>query len=308
MQADRDPRTLTAFAVAVVIGGLNFVAVKFSNEELDPLSGAAIRFTAAALLLFLIVAVWRYPLPRGRAAVGAALYGLLGFGVSYAFLYYGIKGLGAGVNSAFVAATPLVTLLLAAAQGQERLTARGLFGGLLAVAGITILSLRVLDADLEIKYVLAALAGVVSIAESGVIVKAFPRAHPMSTNAVGMAAGSIFLIAVAFLFSASWELPTTAKTWGALAYLVLVGSIGLFWLFLYVIARWTASATSYVVTLMPVVAISVSALVADEPLTPELVVGAAVVLAGVYVGALSGRRAPSVPSSEPVPEATPASS
>ena len=307
MDTERDNATLAAFAGAVVIGGMNFIAVKFSNEELDPLSGAAIRFSAAALLLFAIVAMWRYPLPRGRAAVGAALYGLLGFGVSYAFLYYAIQGLGAGTTSAFVAATPLATLLLAVAHKQETLTARGIVGGLLAVGGIALLSLRSLDADLEISYLLAAIAGVVSIAESGVIVKGFPKSHPMSTNAVGMATGSLFLVAVAFLFSATWEVPSEAKTWASLAYLVVVGSIGLFWLFLFIIGRWTASATSYIVTLMPIVAISLGALVADERLTPELVAGAAVVLTAVYVGALSKPRAAPAQVTEPAPEATPAS-
>jgi len=288
--SDRDPATLAAFAAAVVIGGMNFIAVKFSNEELDPLSGAAIRFASAALLLFAIVALWRYPLPRGRAAMGAAIYGLLGFGVSYAFLYYAIEGLGAGTTSGFVAATPLATLLLAIAHKQEKLTARGLLGGLLAVAGIVLLSVRSFETDLELSYLVAVILGVVSIAESGVVIKAYPSPHPMSTNAVGMAAGALFLIVASFAFSATWEMPTEAKTWGALAWLVVMGSVALFWLFLYVIARWTASATAYVVTLMPVVAITLGVLVADEELTPELVVGAVVVLIAVWIGALSGPR------------------
>lgn len=303
--AERDRATLGAFGLAVVIGGTNFVAVKFSNEELDPLSGAAIRFTAAALLLFAIVAVMKYPLPRGRAAVGAALYGLLGFGVSYAFLYYAIKGLGAGTNSAFVAATPLITLILAVLHRQETLTTRGVVGGVLAIAGIAIISSRVLEGDVDLRYVAASLAGVFSIAESSVIVKGYPKAHPMSTNAVGMAAGSAFLIVLSLAFSSTWTVPSEGKTWAALAYLVVIGSIGLFWLFLYVIARWTASATSYVVTLMPIVAISLGALVADEDLTTELVVGALVVLVAVYVGALSGSRSTPEPRSEPAAEPTP---
>lgn len=280
--------TLAAFGGAVVIGGANFLAVKFSNEELDPLSGAALRFIAASALLFLISAIWRYELPRGRAAVGAAIYGLLGFGVSYAFLYYAIVGLGAGPTSVIIAAVPLATLILAVIHRQEVLTARGVIGGVLAVIGIGLLSYRSLGTDLEPSYLAAALLGAVAIAESGVVIKGFPRAHPMSTNALAMGVGALFLIIATFAFDQSWALPSEGRTWAALAWLVAVGSVALFWLFLYIISRWTASATSYITTLFPVVAVTLGALFADEEITIELVFGGALVLIAVYVGAVSG--------------------
>ena len=279
--------TLAAFGGAVIIGGANFLAVKFSNDELDPLTGAALRFTAASLMLFAICGIWRYELPRGSAALGAAIYGLLGFGVSYAFLYYAILGMGAGPTSVILASVPLATLILAVAHRQEVLTARGVVGGVLAVIGIGLLSYRSLEADLELSYVVAAILGVIAIAESGVVIKGFPRAHPMSTNALGMAVGALFLIVATEVFDQSWTLPSKAKTWAALAYLVVIGSGVLFWLFLYVITRWTASVTSYITTLFPVVAITLGAIFADEAITIELVAGGALVLAAVYIGALS---------------------
>jgi hypothetical protein len=49
--------TFAAFAGTVLIGGSNFVAVKFSNLELAPLYGAAVRFTAAAVIFALLANV-----------------------------------------------------------------------------------------------------------------------------------------------------------------------------------------------------------------------------------------------------------
>lgn len=282
--------TLAAFSGAVLIGGANYIAVKFSNEELDPLTGAALRFAAAGVLLFLICAIWRYPLPRGRAAVGAAIYGLLGFGVSYALLYYAVVGLGAGPTAVIIGAVPLATLLLAVLHRQESLTARGVIGGVLALIGIGILSAGELQANLEPSYVIAAVVAVLSIAESSVVIKGFPKTHPMSTNAVAMSVGALFLVIAALAFGQTWALPSSARVWGALIYLVVVGSVALFWLFLYVIARWTASATVYAITLMPVGAVILGALVADEPLTKELIAGGALVLCAVYIGAISGAK------------------
>lgn len=285
-------KVLGAFGGGVLIGGANFIAVKFSNQELDPLFGATLRFASAAVLLLLISALFKYPMPRGRAAMGAAVYGFLGFGVSYALMYYAVQGLGAGPTSVIAAAVPLATLILAVLHGQETLTTRGVVGGVMALAGIAVLSVRSLEADLEPSYVIAAVVAVLSIAESGVVVKGFPRAHPMSTNAFGMTVGAVFLAVASLLFGAEWAIPHEARTWASLAWLVVAGSVALFWLFLYVIKRWTASASAYMLTLMPVVAVTLGALVADEELTLEIVVGGALVLAAVYVGALSGRRAP----------------
>lgn len=282
-----DSKTLLAFAGAVVIGGVNFLAVKLSNEELAPLFGATIRFAGAALLLFAIAFARRTPLPKGRAAWGAALYGLLGFGFAYGLLYFALVGLGPGTTSVVMAAVPLVTLILAVVHRQERFSLRGVVGGLLAIAGIALLSTNSVSGDVRPIYFLSALLAVVAVAESSVVIKGFPKADPITTNAVGMAVGTVFLSVVSLVRGEPWVVPQTAQTWVVLAWLIALGSIGLFVLFLYVIARWTASASVYALTLMPVIAVTLGTLFADEKLSLELLGGGALVLVAVYVGALS---------------------
>jgi drug/metabolite transporter (DMT)-like permease len=79
------------------------------------------------------------------------------------------------------------------------------------------------------------------------------------------------------------------ETWGSLLYLVLIGSVGLFMLTLYVLARWSASATAYATLAMPLVTVVVAAAVLGESVGPLFVVGAGLVLVGVYVGISAGR-------------------
>lgn len=55
--------------------------------------------------------------------------------------------------------------------------------------------------------------------------------------------------------------------------------MSLFWLFLHVIEKWTASAAAYVLALMPVVAVTLAALIADEPITIQLVAGGLLLIA-----------------------------
>jgi drug/metabolite transporter (DMT)-like permease len=56
---------------------------------------------------------------------------------------------------------------------------------------------------------------------------------------------------------------------------------------LYVLARWTASASSYQLVLMPIVTVVCAAWLAGEAVTPSLVLGGLLVLVGVYVGAIA---------------------
>jgi drug/metabolite transporter (DMT)-like permease len=138
---------------------------------------------------------------------------------------------------------------------------------------------------------MAAVGAALAAAESGVVVKGFPRGHPITTNAVGMAAGALLLWLGSLLAAEPWTVPQQARTWAALAWLVIAGSVGMFYLVLFIIGQWTASATAYCLALMPVVAVALGTLLAGEPITAEVVAGAALVGVAVYVGAIRRPRA-----------------
>lgn len=297
-----DRVTLALFFAVVFIGGSNFAAVRFSNAELPPYWGAAIRFIPAGGLFFAAMVLWRIPIPRGASLRGAAIYGALNFGAGYALGYYGLVDTPAGTAAVILATVPLFTLGLVALHGQERFRVRGLIGGLIALAGIGLVFREQLSSDIPILSLLALLGNAVVAAESGVIAKGMPRMHPIATNAVGMLVGGVLLLALSLAVGEERALPQASETWVALIYLCVVGSIGLFGLFLAMLRRWTASASSYALVAMPLVAIALGAILRGEPITPILVAGGALVAVGVYIGALSGSTTPGSPrSGRPIP-------
>jgi drug/metabolite transporter (DMT)-like permease len=285
-----DRSVLAAFTVSVVIGGLNGVGVRLSNQELDFLWGAALRFALAALLLFAIVALRRLPLPRGRALVGSLLYGTIGFAAAYGLAYFGLVETPASVGMVVLSLVPLLTLVLAVVHGLERFRLQSLAGSLLALGGVALLFWERLTGTtnaIPLVSLLAIVGAAVAIAETSVIVKRFPRPHPVVNNALAMAVGALLLLAATLLAGQALELPRSAETIAAVAYLVVIGSAGLFMLFLYIIERWTASATSYMLLLMPLPAAVGGALVLGEPVTIGLVAGGALTMIGVYIGAFA---------------------
>ncbi|HLE47451.1 MAG TPA: EamA family transporter [Candidatus Thermoplasmatota archaeon] len=281
---------LLAFGAFVVIAGINAVAVKISNEGLAPFWGGTLRFGLAGLLFAHWAVAFRLPFPRGRALVGATLFGAIGFGISYAMAYWSLLGITAGLLSVLVAMAPLLTILLASAHRLEHIRPRHLAGGGLALVGIALMVAKGIGADVSWPHLFAGLLMPIAIAESGVIAKQFPRAHPVTTNAVAMAVGTGLLFVASLVAGETHALPSNVRVGSALVYLVLVGSIAMFTLFLFVLHRWTVSATSYQAVLSPIVTILVASQLVGESVTWMFAAGAAIVLAAVYVGAV--RRPP----------------
>ena len=301
-RARPDLATLAAYAVMIVIAGSNFVAVRFSNQELPPYWGATLRFVVACALFFGVMWWRRAALPRGRALAGVALYGALGFGASYALLYWALLSVPAGLASVLVALVPLLTFFLAIAHGLERFRMRGLIGALIAVAGIAVVFAEQLGGRVELAALLACIAGAACIAESGVVAKLFPRVDPAATNAIGMLAGLAILAPLSLVAAETWTLPQRMDTILALLYLMTIGSVGLFALFLSVLRRWTATATSYLLVLSPLVTVAVASMLAGEQISLQFALGGVMVGAGVYVGALSGSTIPgSRDTGRPIP-------
>ena len=115
MTGNRERVALACFVAGALLAGGNGVSIRFSNRELPPLWGAGLRFSLAAALLLVVMAVLRLPFPRGRALTGALLYGALNFGAAFALAYYALVRLHAGLGQTLLALVPLATLLLLAA-------------------------------------------------------------------------------------------------------------------------------------------------------------------------------------------------
>jgi drug/metabolite transporter (DMT)-like permease len=295
MELERDRATLAAFVAGSVLAGGNGVAIRFSNRELDWLWGAGLRFLLAALLMLALMAALRVARPRGRALGGAVVFGLLQFAATFALAYYALVELHAGFGQILLALVPLLTLFLAIAQRQERFRPAALGGALLALAGIVVMSSAALEGSRPLLSLLAALASALCFAQAAVLVRWLPPVHPVAMNAVGMTAAAIALVLAAVAAGDTIELPDSSETWAAVLYIATFGSVAVFLLYLYVLHRWVASRAAYSFVVIPIVTVVLSAWLDDEPVGIGLVLGGALVLAGIHVGALrrqEGAQAP----------------
>jgi drug/metabolite transporter (DMT)-like permease len=277
---------LLQFIIFVVLVGGAPIAMKVIFSELGPFYLGLIRYGLGALFFWALALNKGLEIPKRRALIGALLYGIFGFGFSFLFLAWGLVETSASLGSILMALLPLLTILLSALQGTESLTRRGVIGALLAVAGIAVSVGGAPSAEISLPRILAMILGTAFLAESNVIIKKYPRNHPIITNAVAMTVSAPILGIASLIFREQWLIPAQLSTWIALGYQILPVTILAFFLYAQVLNKWTASATSYAFVLIPLITVIIAAFFYGEQITTTFIIGATLVLMGVLVGAL----------------------
>jgi drug/metabolite transporter (DMT)-like permease len=275
------------------LGGGASVAIRITYAELPPFWAAASRFFIAALVFWAIMFFRKIPMPRGKAFIGAALFGALAVGLAFTLIAWGLVATPASLYQILMALVPLLTIFFVFIHGLEKVRWQGILGALLAVAGISVVVGGSTAGAVSIPHILAIIGAAACMAEAGVIAKKFPRSHPVAMNAIAMTIGALILGAVSVVTGEQWVIPTLAATWIAYAYVLILVTIVAFLLYMYVLGRWTASGTSYGFVIIPLVTVVVASLLAGEQITFSFIVGAVLVLSGVLFGALLPSKSPS---------------
>ncbi|HND48608.1 MAG TPA: DMT family transporter [Anaerolineales bacterium] len=281
-----DTKSLTAFILVVLLGGSNSVAIRFSNLELAPFWGAFLRLMPAALIYWAILLFRKMDLPTFKDSAVIAINGFISTGVGFALLYWGLQTVPVSLATVVISTGPLFTLVLAVLHRLESFRIQSLIGGLIAFSGLAI-AINAQPGGRElIPGIIALLIGALISAEGNIIFKIYSvNSNPVSINALSLFSAAVFLGIASFFTQETWNLPSTSAGWTALAYLIIFGSVLMFYLFVYVLTRWTASSASYSILLFPLVATVFAALLANETITLPFILGGVIVLLGVWVGA-----------------------
>jgi drug/metabolite transporter (DMT)-like permease len=286
-----DRRVLVAFAVFILFLGGASVAIRITYDEVAPFWMATARFGLAALVFWGLVVARKLALPRGRALIGAVLFGALTIGLAFVLIGWGLVETPASVFQVLMALIPLATLFLSRLEGVEAVNRREIIGSVLALGGIALTVSGTGDSGISVPHIVAIIVAAVLVAQGGVVIKKFPPTPPIMTNAIAMTTGTLILATVSLVRGEAWTIPRQTDTWVAFIYLVIFVTVIAFLLYVFVLGQWTASGTSYGFVLVPLVTIVVAAILTDEAITGGFLAGSVLVLAGVYIGALMPSRA-----------------
>ena len=277
---------LAAFLLFIISVGGASVAMQIAFTEMAPFWVSTSRFLFGAVIFWVIVAFRKLPVPSGRALMGAILFGALTVGFSLMLGTWALTVLPASLYQILMATVPLMTVFLSSVHGVESITRRAVLGAFITIAGVAVTVGGGSTSELSLPHVGAVLLASILLAEGGVLIKKFPPNPPVVTNAVGLTTGAIIRGAVSLIRGEQWTLPTQPNTIAALAYLAVIVTVVAFMMYMYVLNKWTASGTSYGFVIVPLMTVVIAAVLIGEKITLSFGIGAVLVLAGVYVGAL----------------------
>ena len=280
---------LAAFAGIYIIWGTTYLAIAFAVHAMPPFISGVARFGLAGGLMYAWLRA-RNPHPfAGVNITMMALAGVLLSGMGNGFVLYAQQGgIPSGIAALFVAAVPVIVLVLDWAFFSKRApTKQALFGIAVAVAGVVtiVMHTRTLSGGAPPLYVIA-----MFVATTGWSIGTLVQKRSATTGTVLSFTCGQMLFGAAFqllmsIVTGEWSRfdPATISWQGVVAilYLVVFGSIIGLNCYLWLLTRVPAPKVATYALVNPVVALFLGAAVLGETVTPLAIVAALLVLVGV---------------------------
>ena len=274
-----------AAGLSAMIGGSAVVATRLAVPESNALAVTFLRFLGASTVML------AFTLPRMKIRVelrdmpAIVFLGLLQFALFAWFFSAALQYVPAARGALVLSTQPLLTLALAVLLKRERFTWAKAGGGVIALLGVAFaLSDRVAvsGADTfrgDLLMLGAAITGSIYNVTSGVYLRKYPSLVMCS---VMLPVGALALL-VAIVIGGDYSGFTAFswRGWCAIAYLMTIGGAVTFFLWIWALEHTTPSRVAITVTMNPVAAVILGALVLSEPVTWRLLVGLAAIIAGI---------------------------
>ena len=273
---------LAAAATGVQVGAA-ITATRYVAADISPASLAFLRYAIGVACLVPPLMFARVRFARADILPIAAL-GIGQFGVLIALLNYGLRTVPAGRGALIFATFPLLTLVVAALVGHERVTRGKLIGILLTLAGVALALGDKLAGSGSLLGEFAILASAATGAVCSVLYRPYLRRYPtLPVSAFAMAAAAAaLLVPAAFDDLAVAPFSLTGGAWAAIVFIGL-SSGGGYVLWLWALKTIAATRVTVFLALSPITAALLGALFLGEAITAMMIAGVACVAAGLWV-------------------------
>jgi drug/metabolite transporter (DMT)-like permease len=280
---------VAAFAAIYLIWGSTYLAIRYAIETLPPLLMMGMRHLFAGATLYAWTRLRGTPAPKLREWLHPALIGGLLFLGGHGSLAWAEQHVPSGIAALLVATLPMWIVVLARIKGTERsFGGRALAGLVLGFVGVTVLfGPDVLQHSGEVNLLGAAavLFGTFIWAAGTIYMRSVKMPDsPVISSAMQMLSGGVALMIAATLTreTAGFHLSAVSgRSWLALAYLAVFGSIIAFTAYSWLHMVATPSRVATYAYVNPVVAVLLGWLLAAEPLGVYTVIAMVVILVGV---------------------------
>jgi len=279
---------ITALVVVYIVWGSTYLGIRIVVEEAPPLISMGLRFTTAALVLGSLLVLRGGPRRltiSPRELLGAAFLGLMLPMLGNGLVSVGENmGAPSGVTALLIAAAPLWLIVFRAVEG-DRPHPLTMFGVLLGFVGLAFLVLAGRGGgDLRLAPALVILFASTCWAIGSYAQPRLRLPKDVFVMAVyEMLCGGLIMVSVGLVSGERFTGDYSARTWIALAYLVLFGSVLAFTSYVWLLTNVPISLVATYAYVNPVVAVFLGWLILNEAITVPIMVGGGIVVLAVGI-------------------------
>ncbi|TXI43317.1 drug/metabolite exporter YedA [Methylophilus sp.] len=281
MQKNHWLLVIVALSCTYFIWGSTYLAIKYAIESFPPFAMVGIRFTVAGSLLYVTLRAMGHAAPTLRQWCGAAWVGLLLPVLGNGTVTHVQLHVSSSVAALAIATAPIWMAIFSSLWGHT-ISRREWLGIGIGLVGILLLNTR---GSLQGDWLSAGLLmfAAASWSLGSVWSKHLPMPQGLMGAASQMLCGGLIALLFSVAFGEQWPMQVTARSWGAIAFLIVLGSIITFsayhWL-LHHVRPLVASSNTFV---NPIVAFVVGVSFANEQIHLMEYLALAVILVGVFL-------------------------
>lgn len=263
------------------IWGSTYLAIRFGIESFPPFLMGGVRFTVAGVVLFFVMRYLGAPMPSKQEWLGAGVVGLLLPAFGNGTVCYVQQTVSSSVAALSIATAPIWMAIFSSIWG-HKITAKEWLGIAIGLVGIVLLNLGgSFEGDFMSAFLLIFAAASWSFGSVWGKHLAMPKG--LMGAACQMLVGGIALLLVSAYAGESWPKVVSAKSWGALIFLIILGSLIAYSAYQYLLKTVRPLVASSNTFVNPIVAFGVGIWLAGERVSAVEMIALGVILVGVFL-------------------------
>jgi drug/metabolite transporter (DMT)-like permease len=268
------------------IWGSTYLAIRFGIESFPPFLMAGVRFTIAGAILYIVMCYLGAPNPTKKQWLGASAVGILLPALGNGTVCYVQQTVSSSVAALSIATAPIWMAIFSSIWG-HKITSKEWLGVAVGFVGIVLLNVGgTFNGNTGHGNLTSALLLIFAAASwsfGSVWSKHLDMPTGLMASATQMLAGGLVLLVMSALQGEVWPQTISQKSWGAMLFLVVLGSLVAYSAYQYLLKTVRPLVASSNTFVNPVVAFIVGIWFANEHVTTVEFIALGVILAGVFL-------------------------
>ena len=270
------------------IWGSTYLAIRFGIESFPPFLMAGMRFTIAGAILYIVMRYLGAANPTKQQWLGASAVGILLPALGNGTVCYVQQTISSSVAALSIATAPIWMAIFSSIWG-HKITNKEWLGVAVGFVGITLLNIGG-SLHGELTSALLLIFAAASWSFGSVWGRRIEMPVGLMASATQMLIGGLALLVMSALQGETWPQQISQKSWGAMLFLIVLGSLVAYSAYQYLLKTVRPLVASSNTFVNPVVAFTVGIWFANEHVTTIEFIALAVILVGVFLVLSAGNK------------------